>query len=110
MCKACQTATPHLVLCGAGASSTTEEAASRAADGDTTLIESLPIVEWLDWKFPDSGTRILPEDLTARYKARRARACSGAVASKASEDFELSLSPFDFIIVGIARQSVQEDW
>ncbi len=42
-----------------------------AADGDVTLIESLPIVEWLDWKFPNTGTRILPEDITARYKVLR---------------------------------------
>lgn len=44
---------------------------STAADGDNTLIESSPIVEWLDWKFPNSGTRILPEDLMDRYKVRR---------------------------------------
>lgn len=39
-------------------------------EGDTTLIESLPIVEWLDWRFPEAGTRILPEDVTARYKVK----------------------------------------
>ena len=41
---------------------------SFGADGSTKLIESLPIVEWLDWKFPEAGQRILPEDISLRYK------------------------------------------
>ena len=41
-----------------------------AADGDRKLIESNPIVEYLDRRFPD-GQQLLPSDPLKRYQARR---------------------------------------
>lgn len=39
-------------------------------DKGQTLIDSILIVEWLDWKFPDKGPRLLPDDIDLRYKFR----------------------------------------
>jgi glutathione S-transferase len=40
-------------------------------DGGQKMIESVPIVEWLDWKYPDKAPRLLPEDINLRYKVLR---------------------------------------
>jgi glutathione S-transferase len=39
-------------------------------DGDKKLIESSPIVEYLDHRFPSQGQRLLPEDPLLRYRVK----------------------------------------
>ena len=44
------------------------------ADGDAVLIESSPIVEYLDQRFPSEGQRLLPDDPLQRFRVRKVTA------------------------------------